>query len=299
MVEHPHTLAGRRGRDIDVVDIFDTHGLRLDPHPDQPSDSRSVGHGAAALHRALRDGALHVRYRPIWDLVDRQIIGFDALPEVRAAVGGRLGSGEVWAIAQRAGLASDLLLSLGATVEAAELLWGRFGLTPPVSVAPVAVRSSRRSIGRRSTRMLGRPTVSLDLDPDAGFELYGLRPVRSWRIHVPAEEAMTEIRRIADAGVEPSPVRLSASLVHRFTRSATQLALVARCIEAARRHDLVVHADGADDGESVRGLRVLGCDRAAGAGLSADLLTEEIPSLRWMSPAVRSASNRPLRVVAS
>ena len=109
---------------------------------------------------------------------------------------------------------------------------------------------------------------------------------------------MVEIRRVVGAGARPDAVRLSSTLVHGFTRDATQLSLVARCIEAARRNDLHVQADGADDGESVRGLLVLGCHEAAGAGLGADLAPSEIPTLRRVSPTLRAASPRPLRVVA-
>jgi hypothetical protein len=140
--------------------------------------------------------------------------------------------------------------------------------------------------------------VSFDLDPVASQELFDRSADRWWRVHVPAEDAVAEIRRVVDAGAHPAAVRLSAALVHRFTCDATQLTLVARCIEAARRHDLLVQADGADDGESVNGLLVLGCHEASGDGLGADLRAAEIPTLRWVSPTLRAASDRPLRAVA-
>ena len=142
------------------------------------------------------------------------------------------------------------------------------------------------------------PTLSMDLDPEASHESFGLSADRWWRVHVPAEAAPAEIRRCIGAGCVPSAVRLSARLVHRFTHDASQLALVARCIEAARLHAVVVQAEGADDGESVNGLVLLGCHQASGAGLGADVRACDVPTLRWVSPTLRTSSDRLLRAVA-
>jgi len=230
--------------------------------------------------------------------VDRKVIGFDAVPVLLQGVGSRLAADVVWSIAVRAGLVSDLVRSMQSSVEASQEVWERSGLRVPVTIAPVAGHSTGRTLGRRSNRPAGRLTISIDLDPASSHGLYGLRPDRWWRVHVPAEDGLAEIRRIADSGARARAVRLSATLVHRFTRDATQLSLVARCIDGARRSELPVQAEGADDGESVRGLLVLGCHAASGAGLGADLPSEEIPTLRGVSPALRPAADGTLPVAA-
>jgi EAL domain-containing protein (putative c-di-GMP-specific phosphodiesterase class I) len=281
-----------------MVEIFDTHSLRQDPVQEPHSGARSTRHAVTAFRRALSGDAVGVQYRLIWDLVDREVIAFDALPVVRHGVGGALGAAAVWPIAQTAGLVPDLVRAMRAQVEASQRRWERFGLVAPVSIAPVAPRSARQRPGRRANRPVGPPTVSIDLDPVSSHALFGLRADRSWRVHVPAEDAAAELRRVVSAGAVPGPVRLSAPLVHRFAIDANRLRLVARCVEAARHHDLVVRGDGADDGETVRGLLALGCHEASGAGLGADLLASQIPTLRWVSPTLRSPSARPLRVVA-
>jgi EAL domain-containing protein (putative c-di-GMP-specific phosphodiesterase class I) len=291
-------MGGAVREDVTMVEIFDTHGLRPDPYEGARFGARSTCHTVMAFHRALIAGAIDVDYRLVWDLVDREVVAFDAIPVVRDPEGNRSSAGEVWSIAQRAGLVSDLIWSLRASVEASQRSWAQVGLDAPVTIAQVPARSARRTFGRRAGRPLGRPTVSMDLDPAAAHELFGLTADRWWRVHVPAEGAVAEIRRVADAGAVPTVVRLSATLVHRFARDATQLALVARCIEAARRSDLLVQADGADDGESVNGLLLLGCHEASGDGLGADLRAAEIPTLRWVSPTLRAPSDRPLRAVA-
>jgi EAL domain-containing protein (putative c-di-GMP-specific phosphodiesterase class I) len=291
-------IGGRSREDVTMVEILDTHGLRPDPYDGARFGARSTCHTVTTFHRALRHGGIDVDYRLVWDLVDRQVVGFDAIPVVRDAAGNRSSAAELWSIAQRAGLVSDLVWSLRASVEAAQQTWIGLGLEVPVTIAQVPARFAGRAFARRSGRPLGRPTMSLDLDPTASHELFGLSPDRRWRVHVPAEHAVAEIRRVVGAGARPTVARLSAALVHRFPRDATQLALVARCIEAARHHGLVVQADGADDGESVNGLLVLGCHEASGDGLGADLRASEISTLRWVSPTLRWPSDRPLPAVA-
>lgn len=283
-----------------MVQIFATHGL-------WPADdtvrigAQSASSADDGLRRALRTGSLGVDYRPMWDLVDRQVVAFDAVPTVPDATGALPSADQIWAAAERAGLVHVLVSSMRASAERAQRSWTRFGLDALVTIArvPGQGRSVRRAFGRAWRRPLAPPTVSLDLDPEASHELFGLRPDRWWRVHLPAEEAAVEIRRVVGAGGTPLAARLSSSLVHRFTHDAARLTLVARCIEAARRHDLLVQADGVDDGESANGLLALGCHEASGAGLGADLLrAADIPTLRWVSPTMRMPSARPLRAVA-
>lgn len=284
-----------------MVDVFEISGP-----PDADGvvrfNGRSAGWGVDAFRRALGDGEIDVDYRLVWDLVDRKVVAFDALPVVRGAVGPPACGAQVWSTARRAGAVSDLVAAMVRSVEASQRTWAGFGIDACVTIAPVSAvgraRGRRRAFGWRRDRVEGHPTVSLDLDPEASYESFGLSPDRWWRVHVPAEAAVAEIRRCVRVGSVPATVHLSPSLVHRFTRDASRLALVARCIEAARRHDLVVQADGADEGESVNALALLGCHEASGAGLGADVRACDIPMLRWVSPALRIPSDRPLRAVA-
>lgn len=280
-----------------MVEVFDIHGEPALAGGVRSKD-RSSESGLAAFRRALVDGAIDVDCSLVWDLADRTVVGFDAVPVVNDALGNQARGAQVWSIARRAAAVSELVAAMVASVEASQRAWSRFGLDAPVTIAPVPARGRRGAFGRRRRRAQGRATVSLDLGPEASHESFGLSPDRWWRVHIPAESAGAEIRRCVGGGSVPVAVRLSASLVHRFTRDASQLALVAHCIAAARREGLVVQADGADDAESVNGLLVLGCHAASGAGLGPDVRASDVPMLRWVHPTLRTPSAGPLRAVA-
>ena len=276
-----------------MIEIVDAHGLPAAPDAVDP-DRRS----GDAVRAAVRDRSIALTYRPVWDLAQREVTALTALPSVALESGATLGPDVVWSIADRAGLCLLLARAMQVTVEADQRMWGRHGLGAPVSIARIPSLSAVRTFRRRTHRSGAQGTVGLDLAPQAASQLFGLRPDRRWRVHLAPAAAVAEIRRCSESGLAPDAVRLSALLVHRFTRDAAQLRRVARCIEVARGHGLLVHADGAEDGESVNGLAALGCHQASGAGLGADLTACEIPTLRWVGSTLRSSSDRPLPAAA-
>ena len=269
-----------------MVEIVDTHVVQQDLGAGRVT--RPAARAARAVRSACGAGPVALRYRPVWDLGSRQVTALEALPVVELGPGAPMAPAAVWSIARSAGLHLELLRSMEAAAEVDQQMWCRSGLQAPVSIASITSPARGRATGRS-----GRgATVALDLGPLAASCLFGLASDRRWRVQLPAADAADAIGRCHGAGFAPDAVRLSAALVHRFTHDATRLRLIAGCVEIARRHGTVVLADGADDGESVRGLATLGCHLATGAGLGPDLTACEVSTLRWVGPSLRPASNR-------
>jgi diguanylate cyclase (GGDEF)-like protein/PAS domain S-box-containing protein len=248
----------------------------------------------SALHDAVRDEQMRLRYQPIVDLFSGNVVGLEALVRWEHPYRGLLGPNEFIELSEENGS----VVAIGGWVlrEALETFAGWRRQAPLSTLRYVSVNVSARQFrtpgfvdqvrevlvqtGARPEWLLLEITESLVLH-DADQVWADLRQLRAMGVRIAIDDFGTGYSSLSYLSQMPVDVlKIDKAFIDDILHSNQQLALVDTIVSLARTLDLAVVAEGIELDEHRHALAAMGCPYGQGYLFSKPVTADEFGS--WL-----------------
>jgi EAL domain-containing protein (putative c-di-GMP-specific phosphodiesterase class I) len=267
----------------------------LDAPPERLPEGES---GPEALAAGLARGEITVRFQPIVRMRDRRPVMVEALARWERP-GAALGPADFVPMAEAAGLANALTdaVSSRALAELAALHTGRrlrMSFNMPLGVMlgsglPGRLKRAVTEAGLRPENLLLELTESTDVRDRSALRRALIR-LADAGFGVLLDDLALDDGRSHLLDLPFAGVKLDRGLVIALPYAFRARAEVRRILRTARRHDMVVIAEGVTDPHVWRAAAALGCECAQGFGIGRPLPIGSLPA--WLR-AWRAAGGIP------
>ncbi len=264
------------------------------PEHDQSSVRRLTLLGE--LRRAIDDGRLRLHYQPMIDLTTGKVTGSEALVRWAHPELGLMFPTQFIELAELSGAIGALTRWVLESAVVQMVAWHEAGVDLSVSVnlsvrnlyEPDLVRwlaELLRNHGMHPSRIQLELTESQVMeDPNLAMEVLGR--LRALGVAVIIDDFGTGYSSLAYLKNLPiDQLKIDRSFVGNMARDESDLAIVRSTIDLSHRLGLSVVAEGVEDGDTLRLLTELGCDRAQGFFLSEPVSSDQL--VRWLGDPIQ------------
>ncbi|WP_457600113.1 EAL domain-containing protein [Hydrogenivirga sp.] len=233
------------------------------------------------LEKAIREDRFIFYFQPIYSLPDLKVVGCETLLRLRGPRGKILTPGEFIFVLEKTGLIREVEDRMLEKLKEFIVKHKRKYMVT-FNVSPKSFRDERflkkvkkvaKSVGRN---MVLEITERLFVeDPDYAMEF--LEDVRSTGVKVAIDDFGTGYSSLAYLERLPVDVlKIDMSFVHKMNENPKSLAVVETIIELARKLGIETIAEGVEDEEQLKLLKLLGCNYVQGYHLSKPMSEKQI-----------------------
>jgi EAL domain-containing protein (putative c-di-GMP-specific phosphodiesterase class I) len=250
------------------------------------------------IHAALREARIAARYQPIVRLADRAAVALEALARLTDPVHGLVAAHRFVSQIELAGLAGDLTDQVAAAIfndlttadPVIEDLGVGINIPLDLLLHPGTLdrlEAGRRAAGMAAERLAIELTESQPVEnPVAlGRSLERVRRAGYRAVIDDVGPAMTYVTALLDLPF--TGLKLDGGLIRAAAQDAAARGFASRIVAAARRHGMVVTAEGVEDEAAWDLVRDLGADQAQGYLMGEAMPATALPAWRagWDYPA--------------
>ncbi len=244
------------------------------------------------LRKAVEHGELFLHFQPKYDLLDRRIVGLEALMRWQSPDGtGLVSPAKFVPVLEQTGLILEAGRQVIAGATAKYRDWRERGLKAPrIAVNVSALQLRRKSFVQDVQAALGESSADgggIDLEitesllmTEADESVRKLRELREMGMQLALDDFGTGYSSLAYLSRLPlDTLKIDRGFVHGMTEKADDTSIVSAIISLAQALRLKVVAEGVETEQQAQLLRLLRCDQAQGYLFSPPVPAEKIETL--------------------
>ncbi len=243
------------------------------------------------LRKAVEKGELFLHFQPKLDLVNRRMVGLEALMRWQAPDGGLVSPAKFIPVLEQTGLILEAGRQALAAATVTYRAWQSRGLEPPrIAVNISALQLRRRSFVadvRAALGDAGDDGGGVDLEitesllmADVDESIRKLRELRDLGMRIALDDFGTGYSSLAYLSKLPvDTLKIDRGFIHGMTEKPDDTSIVTIIISLAQALRLKVVAEGVETEQQAQLLRLLRCDQAQGYLFSPPVPAEKIETL--------------------